>query len=75
MIMIWLFGPLIGLVTGPLGSPLYPIFLIAQPFLVLGGTILLGNALAQVAPNATQILSGGRMGAAETSKAAARQGA
>lgn len=75
MIMIWLFGPLIGLVTGPLGSPLYPVFLIAQPFLVLGGTILLGNALAQVAPNAAQILSGGRMGSAEASKAAARQGA
>ncbi|UPT64733.1 MAG: acyltransferase family protein [Hyphomonadaceae bacterium JAD_PAG50586_4] len=75
MIMIWLFGPLIGLVTGPLGSPLYPVFLIAQPFLVLGGTILLGNALAQVAPNAAQVLSGGRMGAAQTSKAAARQGA
>jgi hypothetical protein len=75
MIMIWLFGPLIGLVTGPLGSPLYPVFLIAQPFLVLGGTILLGNALAQVAPNAAHILSGGRMGGAEASKAAARQGA
>ncbi|HVK79997.1 MAG TPA: acyltransferase [Verrucomicrobiae bacterium] len=75
MIMIWLFGPLIGLLTGSLGSPLYPVFLIAQPFLVLGGTILLGNALAQVAPNAALILSGGRMAGADTEKAAARQGA
>ena len=39
------------------------------------GTILLGNALAQVAPNAAHILSGGRMGGAEASKSAARQGA
>ncbi|MBN8606594.1 MAG: acyltransferase [Caulobacterales bacterium] len=72
MIMIWLFGPLIGQVTGPLGSPLYPVFLIAQPFLVLGATILLGNVLAQLAPNAAQILSGGRMGAAATKTATER---
>lgn len=75
MIMIWVFGPLIGIATGPLGSPLYPVFLIAQPFLVLGGTILLGNTLAQLAPNAAQILSGGRMGAVEAGKTTARQGA
>jgi hypothetical protein len=75
MIMIWLFGPLIGLVTGPLGSPLYPIFLVAQPFLVLGGTILLGNTLAHVAPGAAQILSGGRMAGEATDRAASRQSA
>lgn len=75
MIMIWVFGPLIGLATGPLGSPLYPVFLIAQPFLVLGGTILLGNGLAQIAPDAAQLLSGGRMGAVEPGKATARQSA
>jgi hypothetical protein len=36
LIMIWLAGPLIGRISGPIGSPLYPLFLLVQPLLVLG---------------------------------------
>jgi hypothetical protein len=63
LIMIWLAGPLIGRVTGPIGSPLYPLFLLSQPLLVLGATIVLGKLLMHVAPSATALLSGGRLSA------------
>ena len=62
LILMWLGGPLIGAVTGPLGSPLYPIFLLLQPVLALAATVALGQALARVAPRAGRLLSGGRLG-------------
>ena len=61
LIMMWLGGPLIGKVTGPLGSPLYPAFLLSQPVLVLAATILLGLALKTIAPSWAALLSGGRL--------------
>jgi hypothetical protein len=61
LIMIWLGGPLIGQWTGPIGAPLYPLFLIGQPFLVLGASLLLGRGLMLVAPGAAAMLSGGRL--------------
>jgi len=62
LIMIWLFGPLIGdHIFGPIGSPAYPLFLIGQPFMVLGATVALGNLMMRVAPRATRLLSGGRL--------------
>jgi fucose 4-O-acetylase-like acetyltransferase len=61
LIMIWLGGPLIGQLTGPLGSPLYPIFLLAQPLLVLAAALLLGRALKASAPPLASLLSGGRL--------------
>jgi hypothetical protein len=61
LIMIWLAGPLIGLVSGPLGSPLYPVFLVAQPFLALAATVALGRGLMRVSPAAAGLLSGGRL--------------
>lgn len=63
LIMMWLGGPLIGQLTGPLGSPLYPPFLLAQPLLALGATLLLGRLLLRAAPSAAAILSGGRLSA------------
>ena len=63
LIMIWLGGPLIGGLTGPIGSPLYPTFLLVQPLLVLGATILLGHALMRTVPSAAWVLSGGRLSA------------
>ena len=62
LIMIWLAGPLIGRLTGPIGSPLYPLFLIGQPVLVLGATVAFGRALMRLAPGAARLLSGGRLG-------------
>jgi fucose 4-O-acetylase-like acetyltransferase len=61
VVMIWLVGPLIGRVTGPLGSPLYPLFLIIQPPLVLLATVGVGRALVRLAPAAAKVLSGGRL--------------
>ncbi|GGY94266.1 succinoglycan biosynthesis protein exoh [Novosphingobium colocasiae] len=60
--LIWLFAPLIGRLTGPLGSPLYPLFLILQPLLVLGATLAVASPLSRHWPAAARVLSGGRLG-------------
>lgn len=64
LIMLWLAGPLIGRVTGPLGAPLYPVYLVLQPVLVLFATIALGRLLVNAAPAVAGVLSGGRLRAA-----------
>ncbi|WP_260925928.1 acyltransferase family protein [Novosphingobium sp. 9] len=61
LIMIWLGGPLIGRLTGPMGSPLYPVLLLAQPLIVLGASVILGKVLLGVSPAAARLLSGGRL--------------
>jgi fucose 4-O-acetylase-like acetyltransferase len=61
LIFIWLFGPAIGLLTGKLGAPLYPPFLILQPLLVLGCAIVAGRMLLALWPAAATLLSGGRL--------------
>lgn len=61
LIMIWLGGPFIGQWTGTMGSPLWPVFFLAQPLLVLGATLLLGRALNAISPAAATLLSGGRL--------------
>ena len=61
LIMIWLGGPLIGGLTGPLGSPLYPVLLLLQPPLVLLASIGIGRLLLACAPGAAFVLSGGRL--------------
>lgn len=62
LILIWLAGPAIGRITGPLGAPAYPAFLLAQPLLALGATIALGRLLGAVAPRFAALASGGRLG-------------
>ena len=64
LILIWLGGPLLGSLFGRMGSPLYPIYLIAQPFLVLAVVILIGNLLRRLSPAMAGLLSGGRLAAA-----------
>ena len=61
LILIWLFGPLLGQMFGPLGSPLYPVYLVIQPLLVLGAVMLLATLLRRIAPGAATMLSGGRI--------------
>jgi hypothetical protein len=61
LILLWLFGPMIGGLTGKLGSPLYPFYLLAQPFLILGAVIVIAQGLLRVAPGAAKVLSGGRL--------------
>ena len=68
LIFIWFGGPLLGQVTGPLGSPAYPLLLVFQPLLVLGATIMLGKLLSSASPEAAKILSGGRLGGTKSRK-------
>ena len=63
LVFIWLLGPVIGLATGKLGSPLYPPYLLLQPLLVLAPVVLLGKGLERIAPRAANLLSGGRLAA------------
>ena len=61
LIIIWLGGPLVGWLTGPLGSPFYPLFLLSQPALVLLAALGVGRLLIRYAPSASRVLSGGRL--------------
>lgn len=74
LIFMWLAGPLIGRVTGPLGAPLYPLFLLLQPLLVLLATVALGRGLARFAPRTGRLLSGGRVGSGQRRRAGDRDG-
>jgi len=62
LVLLWLFGPVIGLATGALGAGLYPAYLLLQPLLVLGVTVVLGRVLMAFSPAVAQVLSGGRLG-------------
>lgn len=62
LVLLWLFGPVIGLATGALGAGLYPAYLLVQPLLVLGATVVLGRGLMAVSPAVARVLSGGRLG-------------
>lgn len=61
LVLLWLFGPMIGQLTGKLGSPLYPLYLLAQPFLILAAVVGIAQGLMRVAPGAAKVLSGGRL--------------
>ncbi|MEC3910597.1 acyltransferase [Sphingobium sp. CR2-8] len=65
LILIWLFGPVLGGLFGKMGSPFYPFYLILQPVMVLGVVVLVGATLRRIAPGAAAILSGGRLKKAE----------
>lgn len=61
LILIWVGGPMLGKLFGRMGAPLYPFYLIAQPFIVLGAVMAIGAGLQRVAPKAAEVLSGGRL--------------
>lgn len=61
LILIWLGGPFIGQWTGPVGSPLYPAFLILHPLLVLGASIVVARIILRISPAFARALSGGRL--------------
>jgi hypothetical protein len=61
LILIWTLCPMAGRLTGPLGSPAYPAFLLLQPVMALGLSVLFAKALCAVSPGAAGILSGGRI--------------
>ena len=61
LVLIWTFGPWIGKLIGPVGSPLYPLYLLAQPLLAYGGAVAIGRGLMRIWPAAAEVLSGGRL--------------
>lgn len=61
LILIWLGGPLLGALFGRMGTPLYPLYLLLQPFLVLAAVIVISTGLRRLAPRAVAMLSGGRL--------------
>lgn len=65
LIMIWLGGPLLGRITGPLGSTFYPLLFLVQPLLVLAATLVLGQILLAISPGLASLLSGGRLSSDE----------
>jgi len=65
--MIWFAGPWLGRLTGPLGAPGYPLFLMVQPLLVLVATIALREALITLSPHLAAFLTGGQIEAAPAS--------
>jgi len=61
LILIWLFGPVLGGVFGRLGTPLYPAYLLLQPLMVLAAVMGVGALLVRIAPGLAGVLSGGRL--------------
>ena len=62
LILLWLLGPAVGTLTGPLGaSPSYAVFFLLQPVAAFAFAILLGKTIGLVAPDLVAILSGGRL--------------
>lgn len=61
LILIWLGGPVLGVLFGKLGSPFYPAYLLIQPLLVLVAVLLLGSLLTRTWPSLAKLLSGGRL--------------
>jgi hypothetical protein len=61
LLFMWLVAPLIGRLTGPFGSPAWPLFFLAMPLLALGFAIALASAIDRVSPRAAALLSGGRL--------------
>jgi fucose 4-O-acetylase-like acetyltransferase len=61
LVLIWLIGPLIGHAVGKLGAPGYPAYLLLQPLLALGATVLVAMALERLSRTLAGLLSGGRL--------------
>lgn len=68
LVFIWLGGPLLGKVIGPLGSRDYPAFLLLQPALVFAVVVALAAVLQWAAPRWAGVLSGGRLTSRRNSK-------
>ena len=70
LLFMWLIAPGIGALTGPMGSPGWPLYFLAQPMLALGFAMLLASFIEASSPRAAALLSGGRLGSAQTASPA-----
>ncbi len=61
LVLVWLAGPAIGGLTGRLGSPGYPAFLLVQPFLAFAASAGIALVLERHTPRVARALSGGRL--------------
>ena len=66
LLFMWLVAPKIGLLTGTMGSALWPAFFLLQPLLALGFAIMVAQATEALSPRLADLLSGGRLGKAQT---------
>ena len=71
LLFMWLVAPLIGGLSGAMGSPYWPLFFLAQPLFALGFAIMLAQGIEALSPAAAALLSGGRLGKAQTASPAA----
>ena len=71
LLFMWLVAPMIGALSGAMGSPGWPLFFLAQPLLALGFAILLARGIEALSPGAADLLSGGRLGKPQTASPAA----
>lgn len=72
LLFMWLIAPSIGALSGPMGSPAWPIFFLTQPLLALGFAMLLANGIQFLSPHTAALLSGGRLGRDQSTSPAAR---
>lgn len=61
LIFLWLGGPALGQLTGPMGSRLWAPYFLLQPLIVLGVTIPLAWGLEAISRPVAGLLSGGRL--------------
>jgi surface polysaccharide O-acyltransferase-like enzyme len=61
LIVLWLGGPVLGGLTGPMGSPLWAPYFLLQPLIVLAITVPMAWGLEWLSRPLASILSGGRL--------------
>ncbi|MFW2830270.1 acyltransferase family protein [Sphingomonas sp. ID0503] len=62
LILLWLLGPAMGQLTGPLGSSAwYAVFFVLQPIVAFAFAIVIGRGLGAIFPDFVAVLSGGRL--------------
>lgn len=61
LVMLWLGGPLLGRLTGPMGSPLWSVYFLLQPAIVFAATLPIAWALEAGSRPLAGWLSGGRL--------------
>jgi len=72
LIFTWFFGPMVGDLTGPMGSRWWPVWFLLQPVAAFAFAIGLAEAVKALSPFAAELLSGGRLKRRQAASPAAR---